>query len=128
MSPNEKRRARDQERRATKKATEEAWRARVDAHFGFLREQYGFQITRTDSSVWSTDVVYETDSVEIGLTRSVEFDAADMWLRRKPDWILPGQPVYTSMNLTHEEIYSRGLAKPRAPHILPELDGLRGAG
>jgi hypothetical protein len=60
MSPNEKRRARDQERRATKQAAEEAWRARVDAHFGFLREQYGFQVIRTDSSVWSTDVVYET--------------------------------------------------------------------
>jgi hypothetical protein len=46
MSPNEKRRMRDQKRRATKKAAEESWRARVDAHFGFLREQYGFQISR----------------------------------------------------------------------------------
>jgi hypothetical protein len=25
-----------------------------------------------------------------------------------------------------EEIYSRGLVKLRAPHVLPELDGLRG--
>jgi hypothetical protein len=46
MSPNEERRLRDQGRRATKKAAEERWRARVDSHLGFLREQYGFRVTR----------------------------------------------------------------------------------
>jgi hypothetical protein len=126
MSPNEKRRARDQERRATKKAAEESWRARVDAHLGFLREQYGFQITRTYYWFWSTDVVYQTDLVEVGVTRSIEFDEADIWLRRKADWILPGQPVYITINLTHEYAFSRLLVSLRAPHLLPEIDELQG--
>jgi hypothetical protein len=73
-----------------------------------------------------TDVVYETDLVEVGATRSVEFNVADMWLRRKPDWILPGAPVYTTMNLTHERVFSRLLVSLLAPHRLPELDGLPG--
>jgi hypothetical protein len=126
MSPNEKRRVRDQERRATKKAAEESWRAHVDAHFGFLREQYGFQISRICYWFWSTDAVYQTDLVEVGVTRSVEFNGADMWLHRRPDWILPGEPVYTTMNLTHEQVFSRLLLRLRAPHLLPELDGLQG--
>jgi hypothetical protein len=76
--------------------------------------------------VWSTDVAHEKDLVEGGVTRSAEFNVADMWLRRKPDWILPGEPACATMNLTHEEIYARGLVQWRAPHVLPELDGLRG--
>jgi hypothetical protein len=49
-----------------------------------------------------------------------------MWLHLRPDWILPGEPVYTTMNLTHEQVFSRLLLRLRAPHLLPELDGLQG--
>jgi hypothetical protein len=60
------------------------------------------------------------------LTKSVEFGEADTLLHRKPDWLLAGEPVYTTMRLTREGISSRGCVRLRAPHRLPELHGLRG--
>src|SRR5512144_440212 len=100
MTPNQQRKARDQERRVAKKATEEGWKARVETHFAFLREHYGFAISQLDSSVWHTRVEYATEHTEVRVSRSVEFDEVEVWLQRKPEWVLPGQPVYITMNLT----------------------------
>jgi hypothetical protein len=124
MTSHEQRsaRARDaRERRAATKHAEEAWKARVDAHFGYLREVYGFAITQVDSSVWATRVIYATQQTEVGVTRSVEFSEADAWVQRQPDWMLPDQPVYTTMNLTHEQVSLGTLIRLRAPHLFPEL-------
>lgn len=121
MTPHEKRAARDRERRAAKKADEEAWKAQVEAHFGYLREHYGFALTRVSSSVWQTSPEYSTERTEVDVTRSFEFGEVDVWLQRKPDWILPGQPVYATMNLTHEKVYVGLLVRLRASHLQPEL-------
>lgn len=119
--PDEDRAARDRERRAAKKADKEAWKARVDAHFGYLREQYGFAITAVDSSTWQTRVEYATEQTEVGVAQGLEFSGVEVWLQRKPDWVLPGQPVYTTMNLTHEIVYEGLLIRLRAPHLQPEF-------
>jgi hypothetical protein len=46
---------------------------------------------------------------------------ADAWVHRTPDWILPGQPVYITMNLTHEQVSLATLIRLRAPLLQPEL-------
>ncbi len=93
--PDAKRKEREAARRAAQKAAAEAWRAKVDLYFGYVRTTYGFRITSADaSSVWVTRVIYQSDVAAVAVERSVEFDRVEVSVIRLVDGQLPEYPIF----------------------------------
>lgn len=93
--PDARRKEREAARRAAEKAAAEAWRAKVDAHFGYLRTTYGFRITSVDaSSAWVTRLVYQSDVAAVAVDRSFEFGRVEVSVIRLVDGKLPEYPVF----------------------------------
>jgi hypothetical protein len=126
MLTPEERAARRQARRAATQADKAAWKEQVARHLGGLCEQYGFALTKVDSIVWVTSVEYASATTTLKVARSVEFNKVEAEVQRKPDWILPGQPIYITMNFTHAPVSMRELVHLRVPSREPELTALEG--
>lgn len=126
MSTPEERAARRQARLSATQAEKAAWKELVERHFGALLEQYGFALTKVDTWVWETSVEYATATTTLEVTRSLEFNEVEAQVQREPDWILPGQPVYITMNFTHEPVSMHELVRLRVPSREPELTALGG--
>jgi hypothetical protein len=109
-------------RRARQSATQAekaAWQERVERHFGALLEPYGVALTKAHAWIWKTSVTYATATTTLTVERSREFNDVEARAQRKPDWILPGQPNYSTINFTHEPLSMFERARLRAR---PERD------
>jgi hypothetical protein len=126
MPTPEERAPRRQGRHSATQAEIAAWKERVERHVGALLEQYEFALATAHSWIWETSVTYATATTTLQVARSREFDDVDARVQRKPDWILPGQPVYITINFTHEPVSMFELARLRAPGRLPEFAALKG--
>jgi len=126
MLTPEERATRRQARQSATQAEKAAWQELVERYLGVLFEQYGFALTKAHSWVWDTSVEYATAVTTLEVARSLEFNEVEAQVQRKPDWILPGQPVYTTMNFTHGPVSMRELVRLQAPSREPELTALQG--
>jgi hypothetical protein len=126
MPTPEERAARRQARQSAAQAEKAAWKELVENHFGALFEQYGFTFTKVHAWVWDTSVAYATAVTTLEVARSLEFNEVEAQVQRKPDWILPGQPIYITMNFTHDPVSMRELVRLRVPSREPELTALQG--
>jgi hypothetical protein len=126
MSTPEERAARPQTRWSAAQAEKAAWKELVERHFGALLEGYGFALTKVDTGVWETSVEYATATTTLKVARSLEFHGVQAQVQRQPDWILSGQPVYITMNFTHEPVSMQELVRLRVPRREPELTALGG--
>jgi hypothetical protein len=120
--------ARKREQVAYKKANEDAWKARVDLHFAFLRERYGFEITKTEWSVWETKVRFETPVTSVDVDRRIEFDWVEVNLIRKVDGAIPEYPIFVSTTPTLHYFLLDAVLNERAPELLPQMQAAKGLG
>jgi hypothetical protein len=118
--------ARSRERRAAKKANEDAWKAQVDAHFAFLRERYGFAITRTESPWWKTSVRYEIATTVVDVDRRVEYGRVEVQLIRKVEGAIPEYPIFVSITPTLHYFLLDAVLDERAPELRPDIQAATG--
>lgn len=126
------RRERDKARRAERKARqqkmEDAWRAQVATHFGYLETSYGFHVAEVNASTWwETFVRYESASLAVKVTHSVEFDRAELWLVRLVEGKLPEYPIFINPDTPINYVILDRALQNRAPEEaerLRELGGL----
>jgi hypothetical protein len=78
------------------------------------------------SGVWETSVACASATTTRDVTRSLEFNEVEAQVQRKPDWILPGQPVSITTNFTHDPVSMLELVRLRVPSREPELTALTG--
>lgn len=114
------------DRASPAKAEKAAWREQVERHFGALLAQYGFTFTKAHTWVWDTSVEYATATTTFTVERSLEYQAVRAWVQHKPDWPLPGQPVYTTMNLTHGQVSIALIISLRARQRAAEFEVFTG--
>jgi hypothetical protein len=125
--PDAKRKEREAARRAAQRAEAEAWRAKVDVHFGYLRATYGFRITSADaSSFWVTRVVYQTDVAAVAVDRSIEFERVEVSVMRLVDERLPEYPVFILPDTVINQTLFDSILMIRNPDLLDQLRGLQG--
>ena len=120
--------ARQREREAAQKAKEDAWKARVEPHFTFLRERYSFVITQTYWSSWVTRVRYETSVTAVDIERSAEDFRVEIKLIRKVNGEVPEYPIFvTAVDIMH---YFRldAVLEERSPEALAEVRAAKGLG
>lgn len=119
--------ARAAARAAAQKAQADAWLAQADAYFSFLRTKYVFHIAQADaSSVWQTDLVYESQTAAVRVSRSVEFDRVEVELMRLVDGKLPEHPIFVLPDTVINDFLLDNLLILRAPHVLDELAAAKG--
>jgi hypothetical protein len=125
--PDAKRKEREAARRAAQKAEAEAWRAKVDQHFAYLRTAYGFRITSADaSSFWLTRVVYQSDVAAVAVDRSVEFERVEVSVMRLVDGQLPEYPVFILPDTVINQTLFDNILMITNPTLLDQLNGLKG--
>lgn len=119
-----------EKRKARKLAAEEAWKAQVATHFGFLETTYGFHFANVDgSSWWQTTVRYDSPLLAVRIDNSVEFERVEVWLTRLVDGQLPEYPVFINPDTPINYVILDRVLQVRAPQkaeTLIELKGLNG--
>jgi len=125
--PNVTRKEREAAWRAAQSARANAWRAQVDAHFGYLRKTYGFRLTSADaSSLWVTRVVYQTDVAVVAVDKSVEFERVEVSVMRLVEGRLPEYPIFILQDTVINETVFDNILMRRNPQLLDRLRGLQG--
>ncbi len=125
--PDAKRRAREAARRAAQNAAAEAWQAKVDLYFAYLRTTYGFRITSADaSSVWVTRVIYQSDVAAVQVDRSIEFQRVELTVVRLVDGRIPAYPIFVKPDTVINQALFDNILIIRNPQLLDQLDMLKG--
>ncbi|HEV2235669.1 MAG TPA: hypothetical protein VGR57_03320 [Ktedonobacterales bacterium] len=125
--PDAKRKERAAARRAAQVAEAEAWQAKVDRHFAYLRTTYDFRITSADaSSFWVTRVVYQSDVAAVAVDRSVEFERVELSVIRLVDGRLPEYPIFILPDTVINQTLFDNILTIRSPHLVGQLDEFRG--
>jgi len=123
----ERARARRAERKARLKEREEAWKAQVAAHLGFLETTYDFHYANVDgSSWWQTTVRYDSPLLAVRIDKSVEFERVEVWLIRLVDGQLPEYPIFINPDTPINYVLLDRALQIRAPQEVDRLPGLRG--
>lgn len=113
--------------KATVKAKEEQWREQVDKHFSFLRTEYGFQIVKVDaSSVWATVLVYQSATTAVRVSRSVEFECAEVELMRLVDGDIPPVVVFFLPDTVLNTTMLENVVLFRAPELRTHFFDMKG--
>ncbi len=114
-------------RKARKLAAEEAWKAQVATHFGFLETTYGFHFANVDgSSWWQTTVRYDSPLLAVRIDNSVEFERVEVWLTRLVDGQLPEYPVFINPDTPINYVILDRVLQVRAPQKAEKLIELKG--
>lgn len=126
-SADRKRRA--QERALRERAAAEAWQAQVDAHFGFLRTDYGFTDVVTDaSSVWETFVIYRSVTTAVKIVRSVEFDRVEAEVEHLGERVQSSAAGVGTKRRLAERFWIESLLELRAPELFAQVRAIKGLG
>ncbi len=130
MTTEEKRARRAQlraERAVWLREREEQWRVKVAAHFGYLETEYGFHIAKVDaSSGWETYLRYESSALAVKVSRSVEFDTAELGIIRLVDGRVPKYPVFINPDTPINYVMLDRIVGERAPQESEQFHSLRG--
>lgn len=130
MTSEEKRARRAQlraERAVWLRDHEEQWRVKVAAYFGYLETEYGFHIAEVNaSSAWETYLRYESSALAVKVSRSVEFDSAELWLIRLVDGRVPKYPVFINPDTPINYVMLDRIVRERAPQESEQFHSLRG--
>jgi hypothetical protein len=125
--PDAKRREREAARRAAQSAKAEAWQAKVDLHFAYLRTSYGFRITSADaSSVWVTRVVYQSDMAAVAVDSSIEFERVELSVMRLVGGRLPEYPIFILPDTVINQTLFDNILMIRNPNLLDDMRALKG--
>lgn len=119
---NEKGKSRSAVRRTEQRAEAEAWLAKVDRHFAYLRTAYGFSKTHAEvRSVWVTSAYYQSDRAAVEVALSLEYDRAELKLIRLVNGNLPQYPDTRGNNTVFDNVL-----EIRSPQLLTQLQALKG--
>lgn len=129
-SPRSAERKRRAEERALRQREQaEAWQAQVDAHFGFLRIDYGFTDVVADaSSVWETYVIYRSATTAVKIVRSVEFDRVEAEVERLGESVQTNGAGDGTKRRCAERCSIESLLELRAPELFARLRAISGLG
>jgi hypothetical protein len=125
--PDAKRQKREAARRAAQRAEAEAWQAKVDLHFAYLRTTHGFRIASADAtSFWVTRVVYQSDVAAVAVDKSIEFERVELSVIRLVDGRLPQYPIFVLPDTVINQTLFDTILTIRNPDLLDHLRGLKG--
>ena len=113
-------------RRAMDKATKEAWKERVDAHFAYLRTKYQFHIAKMENFWYVTRVVYCSSTTLINIDRSVEFDRVEVSVARTENNVVSKDSLSNPLMIGPQTHLLDGILAIRAPDLRKAVPSIKG--
>jgi hypothetical protein len=110
-----KRRRQAAERRAWRKEHIHAWQVKVDQHFHYLIQDFGYRVSNGDISAWVTNAIYRSSTTAVSVDRSVEFDCVEIYLMRLIDRKIPQGLESIQFEPTLNRVYLGSILSLRGP-------------